>query len=211
MTELAPLIVPAMSVSLKDRVLEIPWVYRTWQAPFSDSKLEPFVRHADLVSVKRVLDVGCGPGTNVPHFADVDYVGVDINPEYIAQASRKFGRRFLVGDVSDPSVLPDEEFDLVFANSLMHHIPDSVVDRLLNRMAELCTEEGRVHVLDLVLPARRSIPRLLAKADRGKYPRPEGEWRALFTRHLDEVHSETYMFGGYGFKWEMIYFIGQPR
>jgi SAM-dependent methyltransferase len=185
-----------MPVSIKDRVLEIPWVYRRWQAPFSEAKLEPFLNYADISSVKRVLDVGCGPGTNAPHFANVDYVGVDVNPDYIAEASRKFGGRFLVGDVSDPSVLPDEEFDLVFANSLMHHLSDQVVDGLLQRMAELCTADGTVHVLDLVLPDRASIPRLLAKADRGDYPRPACEWRSHFTRHLDEAHSATYRFGG---------------
>ena len=38
--------------------------YRLWQAPFAEKKLEPLRRHNDLSTIRRVLDVGCGPGTN---------------------------------------------------------------------------------------------------------------------------------------------------
>jgi SAM-dependent methyltransferase len=196
--------------SIRDRVLEWPWVYRAWQAPFAEAKLRPFLSRANLSKAQRVLDVGCGPGTNARHFAHTAYVGVDINPEYIAQAQRRYAGRFLVGDVTDPSVLPEERFDVVFANSLMHHLPDDTVNRLLSRMATLTTDDGQVHILDLILPERTSVARWLAKADRGQFARPVEAWRTLFTRHLKEVHSAVYPLGVPGVPmWWMIHFVGK--
>ncbi len=195
-----------------DRLLELPIVYRTIQAPFAEAKLQPFLRRVDLAQVQRVLDVGCGPGTNARVFERCDYVGIDINPDYIATAGQRFRGRFVVGDVADPSVLPDERFDVVFANSLMHHLPDDVTDRLLRRMATLVAPGGGVHVLDLVLPEGLSPAKALARLDRGKHPRPVAAWRTLFTRHLDQRHLEVYPLGLPGVPlWWMVYFHGVPR
>jgi SAM-dependent methyltransferase len=195
-----------------DRLLEVPAVYRLWQAPFANAKLRPFLEHLDLKRVRRVLDVGCGPGTNAAVFREKEYVGIDVNPEYIATASRRHQGRFVVGDVADEQVLPNERFDCVFANSLMHHLPDEVVRSLLRRMARLTTPDGGVHVLDLVLPERVSAARLLARLDRGRFARPLGEWRALFTEHLEERHLELYPLGLPGVPlWWMVYFHGVAR
>ncbi|HET8770735.1 MAG TPA: class I SAM-dependent methyltransferase [Gemmatimonadaceae bacterium] len=196
-----------------DRLLEQPGVYRAWQAPFAASKLRPFLRRTDVRQLRRVLDVGCGPGTNAPVFAGTDYVGVDINPEYIATASRRHAAgRFVVGDVADETVLPNERFDCVFANSLMHHLPDAVVSSLLRRMGRLATPDGMVHVLDLVLPDRVSPARALARLDRGRFARPLEQWRALFTEHLVERHLEVYPLGLPGVPlWWMVYFSGVSR
>src|SRR5206468_6323559 len=80
--------------------LEHTLAYRLWQAPFADKKLAPLFAHQDLRSVRRVLDVGCGPGTNTRHFERTGYLGVDINESYIADARRRYGRDFLVADVT---------------------------------------------------------------------------------------------------------------
>lgn len=195
-----------------DRLLEAPVVYRTWQAPFARAKLRPLLRRVDPARIARVLDVGCGPGTNAALFAGADYVGIDINPAYIATASKRFPGRFVVGDVSDPSVLPDERFPCVFANSLMHHLDDGTVARLLRRMAELTTDDGEVHILDLVLPEGPSAARMMARLDRGRYARPLERWRTLFTAALRERHFEPYPLGIPGIPlWQMVYFVGSRR
>lgn len=198
--------------SARDRLMEQPAVYRLWQAPFAAAKVRPFLAHLDLSRVRRVLDVGCGPGTNAHLFAHTDYVGVDINPDYTTLAARRHRGRFVTGDVSDPNVLPNERFDCVFANSLMHHLPDDVVRALLRRMAELARPDGEVHVLDLVLPERASAARALARLDRGKFPRPIEAWRALFTEHLVLRHFDVYPLGLPGIPlWWMVHFVGAPR
>lgn len=195
-----------------DRLLELPVVYRSLQAPFADAKLRPFMRRVDPGGLRTVLDVGCGPGTNAAVFAASGYVGVDINADYVATARSRFSGRFVVGDVTDERVLPEDRFQCVFANSLMHHLPDASVDGLLARMARLVAPGGSVHVLDLILPDRPTPARLLARLDRGRYPRPLAQWEALFNVHLHRRHLEAYPVGLPGLPlWWMVYFEGVPR
>ena len=85
--------------------------------------------------------------------------------------------RWVVGDVTDETIFPDEQFDCVLANSLMHHLDDRAVRNLLGRMARLTAPGGKVHVLDLVRPAHASAGRLLARLDRGQFARPIESWR----------------------------------
>lgn len=192
-------------------LFEVPWVYRLWQAPFQEQKLAPVVRDNDLSKVRRVLDVGCGPGTNAPHFRGMDYLGLDINPEYVTQARKRYGMRFEVADVTRYQVR-DEPFDFILVNSFFHHVNDEDSDRILAHLATLLTEDGRIHVLDLVLPDRASPSRLLAKMDRGAYPRPLDRWRTLFGMRFDVEHFEPYTLDVAGVTlWNMVYFRGRTQ
>lgn len=194
---------------LTDRLLEQPLVYQTWQAPFASAKLKPFLDRVDLARTRRVLDIGCGPGTNARVFAGCEYVGIDINPDYIRAASSRYPGRWVVGDVTDETIFPDERFDCVFANSLMHHLDDTAVRGLLRRMAALTAPGGKVHVLDLVLPPRASAGRMLARLDRGRFARPLEHWRSLFTESLHQEHFRPYAFGFPMVPlWQMVYFEG---
>ena len=64
-------------------IMANPTAYRLWQMPFAEMKFQPILEHNDMTQVRRVLDVGCGPGTNSLFFEDNDYLGLDINPDYI--------------------------------------------------------------------------------------------------------------------------------
>lgn len=190
--------------------MEHTLVYRVWQAPFAERKLAPMLRHTDLSRVHRVLDVGCGPGTNARHFADCDYLGVDINPAYVHDAERRFGPRFRVADVTTMRIEPGRGYDCILLNSLLHHLSDDDAGRLLGHLATLLADAGAVHILDLVLPERASIARFLARHDRGNFPRPLAAWRDLFTRHFAPVIFEPYPLGAMGVTlWSMVYFQGR--
>lgn len=197
---------------LADRVFEIPLVYRTLQAPFQERKLAPCLRSLDVRPSTRVLDVGCGPGTNAWHFRGTQYTGVDINPKYVASARCRFQGRFLVGDVTEASVLPAEQFDVVLLNSLMHHLDDAAVDALLGRLGRLLAPEGTIHILDLVLPPRASPARLLARLDRGRFARPLEHWRERFERAMHVGRFEQFPLSVLGIPlWYMVYCIGRSR
>ena len=199
-------------MKLHARILEHTLAYRVWQAPFAERKLLPFLAHNDVRRARRVLDVGCGPGTNTHHFAGADYLGIDFNPSYIESARRRHGRAFIVADVTRFDVTPDHRFDLILANSVFHHIDDASTRHILAHLATLLTDDGHVHILDLVLPARPSVSRFRARADRGDYPRPLEQWRALFTTAFEPVVFEPYPLGAAGVTlWNMVYFKGRAR
>jgi SAM-dependent methyltransferase len=111
--------------SLIARVMEWPPVYRLWMAPFAEQKLRPIRAHTDLTRVRRVLDVGCGPGTNTTLFSDADYLGIDINESYIESARRRHRRAFVTADVTTYRGADHQRFDLILVNSLLRHLDDS--------------------------------------------------------------------------------------
>jgi SAM-dependent methyltransferase len=194
------------------RVMENTAAYRIWQAPFADKKLAPVLRNNDLSKVRRVLDVGCGPGTNTRHFSASDYLGVDMNEKYVAYARERFGRKFVAADVTSTAIGDGGKFDFVLCNSFFHHVDTPGVQRILDHLATLVSDDGHVHVLDLVLPDRPSIARLLARLDRGDWPRPLPEWKELFTQAFEPVLFEPYPLTGFGVTlWNMVYFKGRPR
>lgn len=198
-------------MSLKERIIERSAAYRLWQAPFAERKLGPVLAANDLASVRRVLDVGCGPGTNTRHFAHADYLGLDINEDYIESARRRFDRQFVVADVTRYE-LEDGGFDFVLVNSFFHHIDDEGTDRILSHLSKLLAQDGHVHILDLVLPGRPSVARWLARHDRGEHPRPLEAWRRIFGEHFDPVLFEPYPLGALGVTmWNMVYFKGAPK
>lgn len=193
-------------------VLEHTLVYRLWQAPFAERKFAPIVAHNDVSRIRRVLDVGCGPGTNTHHFGHADYVGIDINPRYTDAARRRTGRQFIAADATTYVVDPSERFDFIFLNSFLHHVDTPSVHRILSHLATLLTDDGAIHILDLIRPERPSVALTLARLDRGDFPRPLAEWRTLFEASYVPVVFEPYALTGLGVTlWQMIYFKGHRR
>ncbi|MBX3166286.1 MAG: class I SAM-dependent methyltransferase [Candidatus Eremiobacteraeota bacterium] len=192
------------------QILESPAIYLLWQGPFVRKKIAPVLRDLDECAPRRVLDVGCGPGTNTRFFGPaVDYVGVDLSPEYVDYAKRKHGRPFFVCDVArDP--LPEGPFDVVLINSLMHHLDDDQVAALLTKVKKILAPEGEVQIVDLILPPRSGLTRFLALRDRGKYPRSTEHWQQLFNRHLAVRHYRPFKVGLFGIPmWELCHVRGQ--
>ena len=201
-----------MIKALTSRIMEQTLAYRLWIAPFADKKLAPVFIHNDLRAVRRVLDVGCGPGTNTPHFLHVDYLGLDINRSYVDYARRRFRREFVVADVTKYTVDTAERFDFILVNSLLHHVDETSTRRVLSHLATLLTPDGHVHIIELVIPPEPSIPRRLAEWDRGEYVRPLAEWRAIFYDYFDAIVDEPFAVGMAGMElWHFLYFKGRLK
>lgn len=197
-------------MTLAARILSHTQAYRLVQAPFAERKLRPLLAHNDLSAVRRVLDVGCGPGTNTGHFAHADYLGIDHNPGYIAYARRRHRRTFLVADATSFALPAEPGFDFILANSLLHHMNGADTERILARLAALLTTDGHVHILDLVRPRRFGAAHLLARWDRGEFSRPLDEWYSLFTARFASVIFEPYPIRAGGVTlWHMVYFKGR--
>jgi SAM-dependent methyltransferase len=194
---------------LIERFLEHPAVYAVWQAPFVSQKFAPVERHLAHRDIRRILDVGCGPGTNAPRFAGADYVGVDINERYLAIARAKYRGQFIQADLRTAELSSLGTFDTILVNSVLHHLPDDAVTRILVQLHNRLGPDGRVHILELVLPDRRSLARMMARLDRGRYARRLAAWRELFDARFEPVSVEPYEFAGS--LWAMVYYEGKAR
>jgi len=179
-------------MNVKETLLRHPRIYAAWQAPFAKAKFAPVREENDLTLVRNVLDVGCGPGTSRGHFPSAAYLGVDINPSYLQYAGAYGGGRFVAADVAHLPIGPSAGFDFILVNSLLHHLPTSVVHTLLSQLALLLSPGGSIHVLDLVLPQEISLARWLARMDRGAFARSRAEWVSLLEQHFRISLARSY-------------------
>ena len=118
----------------------------------------------------------------------------------------------MVADVRDYVVARDDRFDFILVNSFLHHLDTRDVLSVLTHLRSLLTEDGHIHLLELVLPEKPSTARLLARWDRGKFARPLEQWQGLFEELFEPVVFEPYRLIGMGATlWHMVYFKGRSR
>lgn len=77
-----------------------------------------------------VLDVGCGSGIDLAGYASAgaNVTGVDLTPRHVELARRHLAAMGLEGTVTEGDAehlpFPDESFDRVSSNGVLHHTPD---------------------------------------------------------------------------------------
>lgn len=198
--------------SLKDSIVTIPLVYKLIQVPFVEGKLAPVREEIQQAKGKRVLDVGCGPGTNCKFFGESDYTGIDIEPKYINHAREKYQRNFLVGDASKLSSIFEQPFDFILVNSLTHHLDDEKFAGLITESKKVLAPGGTLCVVDIVNDTKHWLSTALTKADRGDFVRPYTKNVEAWTSSYSEIRLGRFQLYLFGFTCaELFYFVGSSK
>ena len=91
----------------------------------------PRVMGFDQFAGRRVLEVGCGMGTDLLQFArgGAHVTGIDLTPRSVETSRHHLRLYNQSGDfaISDAETLPfaDESFDLAYSNGVLHHTPNT--------------------------------------------------------------------------------------
>jgi SAM-dependent methyltransferase len=99
----------------------------------------------------RVLEIGCGLGTDGAQFAraGADYTGIDLTEASIELARKRFELAGLRGEfrVADAEQLDfaDNAFDLVYSHGVLHHTPDTA--RAVREIHRVLKPGGRAIVM----------------------------------------------------------------
>ncbi len=134
---------------------------------------------------KSTLDLGCGTGFLRDYLPDSDYLGVDLNPRYIAAARAKRGPCFQVWNALAVADLP-RRFDRIVCIGLLHHLDDEQVRTVLAGCRTRLDPGGELYVLDALRPGSRNpLGRALRASDNGDFVRPQADWDRLFRSELD--------------------------
>lgn len=131
---------------------------------------------------ERVLDLGCGCGW-FSRAVPGAYLGIDLDPDYVAFAERRFGtarHAFAVQDLADLD--GREQFDKAIMASCLHHLSDAQASAILARLARMVRR--RLVVLDLDPERAGGIRGMLLARDRGEHIRPGAAQRALLEPHF---------------------------
>ncbi|CAI9403265.1 class I SAM-dependent methyltransferase [Nocardioides sp. T2.26MG-1] len=94
---------------------------------------------------KRILDWGCGCGRLSRHYQEsgADITGIDIDPYNVAWCSENLHPgRFETVDLMPPTSLPEDTFDVVFANSVLSHLTAEAMDAWLHEISRILRPGG---------------------------------------------------------------------
>jgi ubiquinone/menaquinone biosynthesis C-methylase UbiE len=98
---------------------------------------------------KKVLEIGCGIGTDAINFAraGADYTGVDLSIESLKITQDRFdiyglsGRLFEANAENIHSLFRNEKFDLIYSFGVLHHTPD--IEKCFESIHALCHKQTK--------------------------------------------------------------------
>jgi cyclopropane fatty-acyl-phospholipid synthase-like methyltransferase len=176
-------------------ILSLPAGYRLFRR-LVGGRLEEYV--AEYVRPRagdKVLDLGCGPGDMLRYLPSVDYLGLDISREYIEAAKKRFGStgRFLCADVGLATLEQERnQFDLVLATGVLHHLDDQRAARLFELARVALRPGGKLITYDgCYVPEQSRLARWVLSKDRGKFVRSRDEYVQLASAHFSIVQPHV--------------------
>ena len=117
-----------------------------------------FPEQPDLSRVKRILDIGCGPGAWVNNLAfaypDIEVVGIDSNPTMISYARAMAAVQhlenavFILMDVRKPLAFDEQSFDLVNGRFLASFLDQTCWSRLIAECKRVLTPGGILRLVE---------------------------------------------------------------
>jgi len=179
------------------KILESPSIFNFWQkitgaeewkSRFMREYIKPF-------QDARILDVGCGTGSVLNYIdktINVDYVGCDINQDYIRQAGKKFGSKgtFYCCDVNALSE-KESDFDIVIAIGIFHHLDDKSALTLVDSVKRKLKTGGAFFIAEPVRTENQSrFEKYLMKNDRGKNIKAETGYLSMLKDFFSSVESK---------------------
>ena len=179
------------------RLITVPAVYKGLMAVLGAERARTRLAQ-ELYCVRpgvKLLDAGCGPAATYPYLPEVDYTGIDLNPQHIAHAKKLYGHkaRFMVGDASRDLAAEEGTFDIVLVSALLHHMDDDAARRMLELLCRLLKPGGRLVTFDNVwLDRQNPIAWALNKLDSGLNVRRASEYRRLVTGLPVSIEERLY-------------------
>jgi len=188
-------------LELSDLLVEEPFTANT---AFENSIC---LKEAGNLDGKRILDLGCGAGEAAVYFATrgARVCGTDISEGMLALGRRLAQARgvrveFLRAP-AEKLPFPDEAFDLVYGNGILHHADKALA---LPEVARVMADDGMAFFIEpLAYNPVIEVYRRLAGTMRSPDERPVRlRDLKLFRRHFGYIrHREVWFFALYLFLW----------
>ena len=177
------------------RWLKVPTLYNVFQSAVGGNALRRKIiqNHVRAKAGDKVIDIGCGSAQALQCLSDVEYLGFDINPDYIAFARRTDGSKgiFVTGDTR--SLQDDSRFksaDIVIAIGVLHHLDDREAADCIQFAYNSLRSGGRFITHDACwVPNQGACSRYIMSKDRGRNIRTEQEYRELAAKVLKNVNT----------------------
>jgi len=171
-----------------------PWVYDQIQTLAGQKQsFRRISTHTSGLHAETVVDVGGGTGLwKTLWSADCRYICLDLEMLKLRGFRSKVPAGLAV--LSDASSMPiaTGSADVVTCVALLHHLPDAVLDQVLEEALRVLRVGGKLILLDPVINRERWAGRILWRLDRGSYPRTAEELRKKLESRFKVIHWDRY-------------------
>lgn len=183
-------------------IISAPWVYNLVQF-LAGAKMYRNIMCRDYIKPFdrcRILDLGCGTGEYVNHIRqytkNFEYYGLDGEGVYIEYGKQLFkdepNIHFYHQLLTEETVKQFNNFDIVIATGVMHHLDDPIVVAMLQSSKTALKQGGRLITYDPGKYEKMSFfERFFVKYDRGRSIRYVEEYAALIGKVFKNYKSYT--------------------
>jgi 2-polyprenyl-3-methyl-5-hydroxy-6-metoxy-1,4-benzoquinol methylase len=115
----------------------------------STRRSEMFIQKMGTSAVQKVLEIGCGLGTNAYYIAQktgMQVTGIDICEPFIQQATITYplpNLKYEILDFNNPDKIAGRKFDYIIGNGILHHLYDHL-DAALLQFKNLLNPNGKI-------------------------------------------------------------------
>jgi SAM-dependent methyltransferase len=143
----------------------------------------------------KILDIGCGTARILDFLPNsVEYHGFDLSQEYINQAISSYPQRgiFKCELVEESTFQTSQDFDLVLAVGVLHHLDDKSTLSLFQLASSVLKVGGRLVTLDPCFDDfQNPIARFLVGRDRGQNVRTGDQYLKLSSQVFKKINGSV--------------------
>lgn len=143
---------------------KFPKIYDLIQILATGGFLKKVSGELKFMQNKSIMDIGCGTGTLVEYIQPKDYLGVDLNSDFIKLARKKYPEHdFKVLNIVTQK-FPEKKFNYIFIMNVLHHLTDMQIEKMFKKIKTAARFDEFVIVES---KPRNFIGRVLGKFDAG--------------------------------------------
>ncbi|KPJ57374.1 hypothetical protein AMJ49_01115 [Parcubacteria bacterium DG_74_2] len=128
------------------------------------------IKFAEIKEGDRVLDICCGTGDQVFHYAKTGAIvaGIDLSPKMIGTALKKQKKQTFTDiyfQAADAADLPFEDsiFDIASISLALHEIESAKRDAVISEMKRVVKKDGSLIFIDFQIPLPKTITSYFVK------------------------------------------------
>ena len=105
-----------------------------------------FLKVYEMISSSKLhLDYGCGPGTFIGNYSEINSIGFDISKVQIDYANKKYGTKFAFNIIPEGGLKNfKNKFDAITMIELIEHLNDQQILKILDELYSLLETDGKI-------------------------------------------------------------------
>lgn len=167
---------------------KFPKVYDYIQILATGGFLKKVSEELKFMNDQSIMDIGCGTGTLVEYINPKEYLGVDLNPDFIKLARKKYPQYdFKVLNIVTQK-FPEKKFKFIFIMNVLHHLTDTQIGIMLTKIKKTALFDEFIIVES---KPRNLIGKILGRFDAGSNFRKYDDLKEIVKKNFKIKKSKV--------------------